>query len=134
MSTEMTKTENSEVSRPNGGETTRGVPVYRPSTDIWEAEDRVVISLDMPGVSCDGVDVTLERRILTIRGHVDAAAPEGYRQVHAEYGIGDFERVFTLSEDFDQDKIEASQKDGVLTLELPKAAASKPKKVEVKAA
>ena len=133
MSTEMTSARSAEVSRGNGGEATREGPVFRPETDIYETEEQVVIVADMPGVAPDSVDITLERRVLTIRGHVDAKPPEGYRQIYTEYGVGDFERVFTLSETIDQEKIQASQKDGVLTLVLPKAEALKPKRIDVRA-
>lgn len=134
MTTEMTSSEKTEIARQNGSEAMRTAPVYRPATDIYEDDDRVVIAADMPGVRPDGIDITLERRVLTIRGRVDDHAPDGYRRVYAEYGIGDFERVFTLSEEIDQDRIEARQKDGVLFLELPKAAAAKPKRIEVRTA
>ena len=72
--------------------------------------------------------------MLSIRGRVRQQPHEGYRRVYAEYGEGDFERVFTLSEDIDRDHIEASHKDGVLTLQLPKAATAKTRKIDVKAA
>ena len=134
MSTEMTTTEKTEAATTNGSEATRSTPLYRPNTDIYEADDRVIIVADMPGVSPDDVDITLEQRVLTIRGHVDQTEPDGYRRTYAEYGVGDYERVFTLSEEIDREKIEARQKDGVLTLELPKAEAHKPKKISVKAA
>ncbi|GIX14715.1 MAG: hypothetical protein KatS3mg118_2674 [Paracoccaceae bacterium] len=53
------------------------------------------------------MDVTLEKRVLTIRGTVDPVRPEKLQLAYAEYGEGDFERAFTLSEDFDPDRIEA---------------------------
>ncbi|HDZ73570.1 MAG TPA: Hsp20/alpha crystallin family protein [Aurantimonas coralicida] len=135
MAQEIVTTQKEEVDRGNrNGEATRASVVYRPMTDIFETEDHVVLVTDMPGVGAGDVEVTLERRVLTLRGHVEPPAPEGYRQVYAEYGVGDFERVFTLSEDIDQDRISANQKDGVLTLELPKAASVKPKKITIKVA
>lgn len=134
MTREMTTTAKRELDRANGGEATRPGILYRPATDIFEANDHVVIAADMPGVAPDGVEVTLERQRLTIRGHVMAPAPEGYRQVYAEYGVGDYERVFTLSEEIDRDHINASFKDGVLMLELPKSASAKARRIEVRTA
>jgi len=134
MTQQVTTSGKTEVDQASGNETTRMGPVYRPDTDIYETENHVVVATDMPGVTPDGIDVTLERRLLTIRGHVRPTTPEGYRRVAAEYGVGDYERVFTLSEDIDQKRIKANLKDGVLTLELPKAPAAKPKKIDVKAA
>lgn len=134
MTREMSTGNTPDVTHGNGSEATRAEPVFRPETDIFETENHVVVVADMPGVAPDSVDITLERRVLTIRGHVDATPPEGYRQIYAEYGVGGFERVFTLSETIDQDRIEASQRDGVLMLKLPKAEAHKPKRIAVKSA
>ena len=62
------------------------------------------------------------------------ARPEGYRIVYAEYGEGDYERAFTLSQDIDEAKISAEIKNGVLSLRLPRAEATKPRRIEVKPA
>ncbi len=116
------------------GETTRGRPVFRPWTDICETENGVVIAVDMPGVGTDDVDITLEKRVLTIRGHRQPKAPEGYRPAYAEYEEGDYERVFSLSEEIDEANIKAAVDGGVLMLELPKTEPARPKRIEVKAA
>lgn len=115
-------------------ETTHGGRVYRPLADIVETGDGVQLMLEMPGVSRDDLDVTLEKRVLTIRGKVHPTAPDKLDLVHAEYGEGDYERSFSMSQDFDPDKIEASLSNGILTLTLPRAEAAKPKKIEVRAA
>jgi HSP20 family protein len=130
MSTEMAKTAPQAEQAP---ENTRGVPVYRPLTDIYDTGQGVVLALEMPGVGRDDVEIDLERRVLTIRGRAKVTRPEGYRRVHAEYGEGDYERVFTLSEAIDESAIRAEMSNGVLTLTLPRAEAAKPKRIEVKA-
>lgn len=114
-------------------ETTTGGRVYRPLTDIVETEQGVTVMLEMPGVSADDVDITLEKRVLTIRGKIQPTEPEKLRLAYAEYGEGDFERAFTMSEDFDPDKIEAAVSHGVLTVTLPRAAEAQPRKISVKA-
>lgn len=134
MAQEMTTKAKRGVTPAEQGEVTRSAVVYRPDTDIYETEDHVVVVADMPGVPPADVDVNLERRVLTIRGHVRRQAHDGYRRVHAEYGEGDYERVFTLSEEIDRDRIEASHKNGVLTLKMPKAESAKTRKITVKAA
>lgn len=134
MAQAMTTTAEQEVDRRTDGETTRSSVIYRPMTDIYETEDRIVLMADMPAVAPEDVDVTLERRVLTLRGQVRPHGRDGYRLIHAEYREGNFERVFTLSEDIDRERIKATHKDGVLTLELPKAASAKTKRIEVKAA
>jgi len=132
MAQNLTTTSGGDVERVNGDSARR--PLFRPATDVFETNDRVVMVADMPGVGPDDVEVTLERRVLTVRGYAHPPAPEGYRQVYGEYGTGDYERVFILSEDIAQDDIRATTGNGVLRLELPKAASAKPKRIEVKAA
>mgnify|MGYP001332578720 CR=1 FL=1 len=131
MSNEVAKT--AEKTPAETPETTSGGRVYRPLTDIVETDEGVTLMLEMPGVAPDDVDVTLERRVLTIRGKVRPTSPEKLRLAYAEYGEGDYERSFTLSDDFDPEKIGAEVSHGVLTVTLPRAAEAKPKKIAVKA-
>jgi HSP20 family molecular chaperone IbpA len=107
-------------------------PVYLPPADIYETKDSIVVLAEMPGVAADGVDISLERRVLTIRGRSAANDHSGYQRVYNEYADGDYERVFTQSENIDRDRIEATLRDGVLQLVLPKAEAAKPRKIELK--
>jgi HSP20 family protein len=107
-------------------------PTFLPPADIYETKDSIVVLTEMPGVSSDGVDISLERRVLTIRGRSAGNEHRGYQQVYGEYSDGDYERVFTLSENIDRDRIEATLRDGVLQLVLPKAEAAKARKIELK--
>jgi HSP20 family molecular chaperone IbpA len=91
-------------------EPTGGGVIYRALTDIVETDAGVTLMLDMPGVGPDQVDVTLEHRVLTIRGRLSSARPETLDLAYEEYGEGDYERAFTLSEDFDPDRIEAEMR------------------------
>lgn len=134
MAKEMTTTMKREVARPEYGEATRAGAVYAPATDIYETDDHVTVVADLPGVAPDDVDISLERRVLTIRGGVPSPTHEGYRRIHTEYGEGSFERLFTLSEEIDRDHIEASHKNGVLTLKMPKSDAARTRKIQIKAA
>jgi HSP20 family protein len=113
-------------------EPTSSRPVFVPPSDIYETRDNIVVLAEMPGVAPDGVDITLERRVLTIRGRGAGNEPAGYQRVYNEYADGDYERVFTLSENIDRDRIEATLKDGVLHLVLPKAETAKPRRIELK--
>ena len=114
-------------------ETTTGGRIYRPLTDIVETDEGVMLMLEVPGVTAEDVDVTLEKRVLTIRGRVRPTSPEKLQLAYAEYGEGDYERTFTLSDDFDPEKIGASASQGVLTVALPRAAEAQPRKITVKA-
>lgn len=123
-----------EAETPQGVERTRPHRVYTPDVDIVERKDDIIVMADMPGVDEKSVDLTLEKNILTIYGRVEPEIPEQHRLAFAEYGVGDYQRAFTLSEEVDRDRIQASVKNGVLRLVLPKAEAAKTRKIEVKAA
>ena len=115
-------------------ERTRDVPILVPAADIYETEDALFLSLEMPGVSADAVNIMLDQRVLTVSGSSRASAPEGYSLTHYEYREADCERAFTLSEAIDSDKIEAELKEGVLRLKLPKSQPAPAKTINVKAA
>jgi len=119
-----------EVETPE--ERTRDVRCYVPRTDIYETNDDIFVMADIPGADENNIDVTLEKNKLTISARVEPELPQGYALVYAEYGIGDFERSFTVSEDIDRDHIEATVKNGVLSLKLPKAGPAKTQKIAVK--
>jgi HSP20 family molecular chaperone IbpA len=129
MTTEVTRTDtNAAAEREAGGR------LYRPLTDIVETGEGISMMLEMPGVAPDDVEVTLDKRVLTIRGTVTSGSPEGFDLAHAEYGEGDYERAFVLSEDFDPERIRAEMRAGVLTLTLPRADEAQPRKIAVQAA
>jgi HSP20 family molecular chaperone IbpA len=116
-----------------GIERTRSKRLFTPSVDIIEDRDSLYLIADMPGVDENSVDITLEKNLLTIYGTVEPEVPENHRLVSAGYGIGDYQRTFTLSDEIDREKIEATVKNGVLRLILPKAEAAKTRKIPVKA-
>jgi HSP20 family protein len=118
----------------DAGERTHERPVFVPRVDIYETESGLVVVADLPGVSPEGLEVTLEKRVLSIYGRVEEEAPEGYSQVYREYAVGDFERQFTLSGDFDINGIEANLKYGVLHLAIPRAPEAAAKRIKVRSA
>ncbi len=128
---EMTK---KEASVPGGVERTKPRRVFKPDVDITEKQDDTILSADLPGVDENSLDITLEKNVITIRGRVEPEIPAGYRLAYGEYEVGDYERVFTLSEEVDKDRIQATVKNGVLRLVLPRAAAVKARKIAVTAA
>jgi HSP20 family molecular chaperone IbpA len=87
----------------------------------------------MPGVDETTLDITLEDNVLSIDGYVEPMEPEGYSLAYAEYRVGDYQRAFTLSNQIDQDGIEAVIKDGVLRLYLPKVTEARKRKIDIKA-
>ncbi|MBP6914869.1 MAG: Hsp20/alpha crystallin family protein [Smithellaceae bacterium] len=123
------KTENVMVA-----EKIRNVKTFVPRVDIYETKDSIFLIADMPGVDENTVDVELEKNILTITGKVEDGMLKNHTLIFSEYEVGDYERSFTLSDEIDREKINATVKQGVLRLELPKAEKIKPKKIAIKAA
>jgi len=118
---------------PEGVEHARQAPVYRPHTDIIDSESEVVLRVNLPGVNEERTDLTLEKNVLTIRGRAEVPHYEGFELAYGEYGVGDFERSFKLSDEIDRNQIEASVKQGVLTVRLPKVKTPITQKISVSA-
>jgi HSP20 family protein len=125
--------EKQEVTTTEGAERTRDSQCFIPRADIYEMDDRIVVVADVPGAKEDSIEITVEKNILTINAYVDPVVPEGYSLAFAEYEVGDYSRSFRLSNEIDRSRIEATVKDGVLRLYLPKAAEAMTRKVNVKA-
>jgi len=107
--------------------------VYTPQVDIIERKNDIILYADMPGVDENSVDINLEKNVLSIFGKVENDTIKDHRKAYAEYGIGNYERVFTLSDEIDRDRIQASAKNGVLKVVLPKVEVQKSRKIAVKA-
>jgi HSP20 family protein len=133
MSEQMQTLEKQEAQSPAGTERMRPRKVFMPRADIFESGESVVILADMPGVDEKSVDITLEKNVLTITGTVEPMVPAGYELAYAEYEVGDYQRVFTLTDEVDREGITAVVKNGVLKLTLPKAAVARTRKITVKA-
>ena len=109
---------------------------FAPAVDIRsDADDALLIEIDLPGVPKDAVSVNIENRTLTIKGErkreVVEKDKEGKIQ-RTERAFGAFARAFTLPESADVTKVTADYKDGVLTIAIPRAEESKPRAIEVK--
>jgi len=106
---------------------------WRPAVDIKEAEEEIVIRADLPGFNAEDVEVTVEDRLLSIRGErkfEEAAEGETYHRVERSFGV--FERSFTLPNSVDPSKVEASFKNGEMSVKLPRREESKPRSIKVK--
>lgn len=122
-----------ETPTPEGVERTREAPVYRPHADIIDSDSEVILRVNLPGVNEERTELTLEKNVLTIRGHAQVPHYEGFELAYGEYGVGDFERSFKLSDEIDREGIEASVKQGVLTVHLPKVKQARTQKIAVSA-
>ena len=108
--------------------------VWMPSMDVYETEDKIVATLELPGIEPDKVDVSVEDSTLTVTGtreFADEVNEESYHRVERRYGS--FTRAITLPPTADTDKVNANFDKGVLTIEVAKAERAKPKKIDVKA-
>jgi len=104
-----------------------------PVIDISETEKEYVITGEIPGVDAKDLDVTLTDGILTIKGEKkqeNEEKEENYHRIERHYGS--FERSFRIPEKVKTDKLDATYKDGVFKLSLPKAEVVEAKKIEVK--
>ena len=129
----MQEVEKQELVSQEDGERTRDCQCFVPRADIYEVEDQIVVVADVPGADKDSLEITLEKNILTINAYVDPVEPEGFSRTWAEYEVGDYQRNFRISDEIDREKIQATIKDGVLRLYLPKSKESRTRKISVKA-
>jgi HSP20 family protein len=113
--------------RESQGERTLRVP----PVDVIEREDGMVLLADLPGVDEDGLTVQVEQQVLWIEGR-RSRLPEGARVHLDELGEGDFYREFRLSDDLDVASIQASLRDGVLRLQIPKSEHLRPRSIPIR--
>ena len=112
-------------------ERTEAGKVFSPYTDIHETERAVIVSMEMPGVDKGSIDIRLDKSVLTVKGTIDSTRYESLRPLYSEYNVGNFVRTFTVSPKIDTAAITAAVADGVLTVELPKAAEAVAKRIAV---
>jgi HSP20 family protein len=103
-----------------------------PAADIYETDENLVVTSDLPGVDLNELDVRVENNVLSIRGerHFERKVEnEKFHRVERLYGR--FERSLALTTPVEADKIQATYQDGVLRICLPKAETAKPKRVQI---
>ncbi len=104
-----------------------------PAVDIAEDDDQYVVTLEVPGARREDVTVELHDNVLTVRGEKKSER-EGKKEQSrwVERSYGSFSRSFTLPSNGDPDRVKASFKDGILTIEIGKAEEAKPKVISIK--
>jgi len=105
--------------------------LFVPVTDIFETPEALTVVLEMPGVDRDSIEANVENNVVTIRGRIDFSKYEGMQPVYTEYIVGHYVRSFEISNQYDQSKISAQMKDGVVTIVLPKAEHTKPRRIQI---
>ena len=131
--TKEIQTQKEEVQPVEGAERTRATRVYVPKVDIYSEGDGVILLVEMPGVDENEIEISLEKKVLTINGYVSPEEPEGYDLTYAEYNVGDYQRSFTLPDELDTNSIEATIDKGVLRISLSKAPEAQARTITVKA-
>ncbi|MFW6107441.1 MAG: Hsp20/alpha crystallin family protein [bacterium] len=132
MPEETKDLEKREERSPVDAERVRSTAAFAPPVDIYETDEGAVLVADLPGCDREDVDIQYESGVLTIRGRVPEDRFPDHELTYAEYRAGDFERAFSVSELVDPEKIEATVRNGVLRVALPKAEEAKPRKIEIK--
>ena len=109
-------------------------PGWLPPMDMYETEGSFVVTVELPGIDPDTVELSIENSILSITGHRDFYSEVNDEQFHrVERRFGSFSRAIALPAKSDPEKVEASFDKGVLTVEIPKSEQAKPRRITIKA-
>lgn len=111
----------------------RGSLMRAPETDVMETEREIRVSVEMPGLKRDNIDIDIENNVLTIRGEKRDERTEGEEGKYhiAERRYGTFARSFVLPRDVDAENIQARFEDGVLQVSIPKSERARRRRIEV---
>jgi HSP20 family molecular chaperone IbpA len=115
-------------------ESAREERAWRPAVDVYEDASGITLLADLPGVPKDRLSVRVEANRLVIEGEASLDLPQDWQPTYTEFDRTRYRRVFTLSRDLDAERSSADLRNGVLRLHIPKAAAAKPKRIEIKVA
>jgi HSP20 family protein len=114
------------------GDGARGAaPGVRPLYEVKETPEAFGVTVQLPGVAKDGLSITAEEGLLTIRGERAWKRPSGWTSLYRESVDAPFELVLEHDNAVDVDNIHAELRDGVLRVSLPKTESRKPRKIAV---
>ena len=102
-----------------------------PRTNLYDTGDKLRITAEVPGIAKQDLTIRIQGNYLELSGTRKAERPEGYRAHRVERGTTTFTRSFTLPSEVDAERAEASVRDGILILELPKVEAAKPRQITI---
>ena len=102
-----------------------------PRTNLLENGDNFEVRAEVPGISKDDLNIKIQGNYLEISGKRSADTPEGYKTHRNERGSSTFSRSFTLPDEVDSERVDATLKDGILYLTLPKSETAKPKQITI---
>ncbi len=102
-----------------------------PRTNLADTGDNLEVTAELPGIAKEDLNVKIQGNYLEISGSRKSDVPEGYTVHRTERGAASFSRSFTLPYDVDAAKVEATLKDGLLRMKLPKSEAAKPRQIAI---
>ena len=108
---------------------------WYPNVDVSEGKRDIIVKAEIPGVDKEGIDISLDGRLLTIRGekkHEQEESNEHYHRVESSFGI--FKRVIELPADIEKNEVDAKYKNGVLKIKLKKARSAETRNSKIKTA
>ena len=106
---------------------------FSPAFDVSETDDQLTVKAELPGIAEKDIDISISDGILTVKGEKKHEKEEENARYHTvERRYGSFSRTMRLPDDVDTERVDATFKDGILKLTLPKIEASKPRKIEIK--
>lgn len=105
--------------------------VLRPPVDISEDAEGITLLADMPGVAKERLNLQIDQNTLVIEGEAQIDMPKEMEALYADVRSTRYRRSFTLSSELAIDEVDATLKDGVLTLRIPRRAEARPRKIEV---
>lgn len=124
-----------DLLNPGFGGRMAGMDLLRtPEADVMESQDEIRVTLELPGVPADQVEVNLEDNVLTVSGekHEEHEEKSEEKRWHlSERRYGRFSRSFVLPREVETDRIEANFHNGILTIKVPKSERVKPRRIEV---
>jgi HSP20 family protein len=105
---------------------------WTPAVDLYEDKDHLIVRAELPGMTKDSIDISLHEGILTLSGERKAEElPEGSEAYRSERFYGRFQRSFDLPKPVEAERVQASYRDGILTVTLPKTEEAKPRQIQV---
>jgi HSP20 family protein len=126
--------ESKEVSTRRSGDVEKRAPetVLRAPVDIFEDAEGITLLADMPGVDREHLNLEVANDALTVEGEVKIDMPQDMEALYADVRSTRYRRSFSLSGELETGEIDATLKDGVLRVRIPKRAEARPRKIEVR--
>jgi HSP20 family protein len=132
MNSELQKSDRSNTPQQVPDGPSGSQPFVIPPVDVFEDESGITLLADLPGVARDRLGVRVDGESLVLEATASTVQPENMELVYGEAQYPAYRRQFTLSRELDPSRIEATLKDGVLKLAIPKMEEAKPRRIDVR--